>query len=73
MASGRHYTLHFDSIKVCTVIHYLPIVLSDRGECGTDWYCSAVSLKRPGCRTGRKLEHRSRGIKGAGMKARGIG
>ena len=36
VASGRHYTLHFASIKVCTVIRCLPIMLSGRGECGTD-------------------------------------
>ena len=34
MASGRQYTLHFDSTKICTVIRCLPIVLSDRVECG---------------------------------------
>jgi hypothetical protein len=61
-ASGRHYTLHFDSINVCTVIRYLPILLSGRDVCGTDWCCSAVSLKRLVCGAGRKLEHRSRRI-----------
>ena len=33
VASGRQYTLHLDSIKVCTLIRCLPIVLSDRVEC----------------------------------------
>jgi hypothetical protein len=62
VASGRQYTLHLDSIEVCTIIRCLPIVLSDRVECGTDWCCSAVSLKRPVCGAGRKLTHRSRRI-----------
>ena len=29
MASGRHYTLHFDSIKACVVFAYSAAVLSD--------------------------------------------
>ena len=28
MASGRHYTLHFNSIKVCIVFPYCAVVLS---------------------------------------------
>ena len=39
VASGRQYTLHLESIKVCTVICCQPIVLSDRVEYGTDWSC----------------------------------
>ena len=39
VASGRQYTLHLDSIKVCTLIRCQPIVLSDRVEYGTDWSC----------------------------------
>jgi len=35
-ASGRHYTLHFDSIDLCTVVRFLPILLPDREECGMD-------------------------------------
>jgi len=62
MASGRQYTLHLDSIKVCTVIRCLPIVLSDRVEQGTDWCRSTVFLKRSMCGAGRKLKHRSRRI-----------
>ena len=34
MALGCQYSLHIDSIKVCTVIRYLPIVRSDRVKCG---------------------------------------
>jgi hypothetical protein len=52
MASGRQYTLHLDSIKVCTVIRCLPIVLSDRVEQGTDWCRSMVFLKRSMCEQG---------------------
>jgi hypothetical protein len=45
VALGGQNSLHFDSIKVCAVIRCLPIVLSDRRKCGTDWCYSAVSLK----------------------------
>ena len=71
MASGGQYTLHFDSIKVCIVIRCLPIVLSDRVKCGSDWCCSAVSLKRPVFGARRKLAHRSRRIQREGMKREG--
>ena len=62
VASGRQCTLHLDSIKVCHR-HSLPAGRAiGQGRVRYGLCCSAVSLKRPVCGAGRKLEHRSRRI-----------